>query len=974
MEPLRLDDWSIDLATGVAEGRDGARLVLSEREREVLGLLVDASGEVIPRAVLGGPGGSRAADMAVSRLRGRLAPAGRRIVTVRGVGYRLDAAPTEGLDLGWGTLELTRRRVRLRDREVPLSGMQAHLLELLADSPGRPVTREELARLLWGRASELSRLDLLVHRLRRRLEVDPARPRYLMSLRGRGLVLLDARPTRGTKSALPATVELVGRDDELRRTLELLASDRRALVHGPPGIGKSALASAVAARWLEQDDRRGHEAVDLHGVHGQAEAEGRLAAALGMEGVARDDVVIRSLAARGELLLLVDGALPEGLGGRLADWVDRTAPVRALVATRDALPGWPVVELRGLAPAAARTLLERTAGQSLGAGTDRVCRRLDGNPLALELVGTGLKHASLADLDRRLAMPLTALRRAWKACLEELPEAQRDVAVALSLFRRPFELSDVAALAGIEPGFAAATTERLLAHSVLQGAKDGRMALPHAARELLLSELRGERRSRGARSRYQQRCRAILEALVEVIPHRGGPALDDLEGRWPDLDHAIVVGQSGPASDPLLLARLAREAAERVPRARRDGWADSLVQAAERTDLSGGDRAACLQAVHSIRWAEQSRTERTDLLRRALKLATEGRAPVVAASVAGELASVMGFSWGIAEARQILRRHPLPDDAPVAERIRRYRHEGRLGVFAGRPTVGLSRLQEAVTLAEEAGLPLLEAHCRMALGQALSAGTLGQEAEHHLRRAIVLTSEHALPEQHVRATLRLAQHLLRLGLRPDAGQLLDSALGAAVRAGLTRLEEQIASTLGYLLIGERRFHVALTHLDRAVELCREHGGQRGLYVALCNRGLALSLAGHPAEARVDLDAALTAAGGAGGWYGALGLSYQAIAELLDGDRPACARSAVGGIALLAELEHPHAEPLSLALEVLRQLADGTLQPTDAAAWVGAWQGGAEVEGVVMGIERAVTNCSTPSPASPPAARPTSTPA
>lgn len=953
MARIQLDDWSIDLTTGAAEGRDGARSLLSERERDVLGLLSEAPGEVIPRDVLGGPGGSRAADMAVSRLRRRLGTAGRRIVTVRGLGYRLDGDRSEGLDLGWGTLELSRRRVRLRDREVSLSGLQARLLTCLAEQPGRPTQREELARQLWGRASELARLDLLVHRLRRRLEADPTRPRFVVSLRGRGLVLLDARPARGAPTALPETVQLVGRDDELRHVLGLLDHHRRALAHGPPGIGKSALAVSAAAVWLGRDRRRAHLAVDLHGVHHQAEAEGRLAAALGMESVARDDVVIRSLGARGELLLLLDGALPEELGARLARWVDQVPAVRALVATRDALPDWPVLELGGLDPASARALLERVAGQALGQGTDRICRRLDGNPLALELVGTGLKHTSLADLDRRLAMPLTALRRAWKACLEELPGAQRDVALVLSLFRRPFELSDVAALAGIDPDLAGRTAERLLAHSVLQPAPGGRMALPHAARELLRAELLGERRSRDARRRYRRRCREVVETLVQAIPHRGGPALDDLEGRWPDLDRAIAVGRTGPAADPRLLARLAREAAERVPRERRHGWADALALAAERADLPGGDRAACLQAVHSIRWAEQSRSERIELLRRALTLATDGDDPLVAASVAGELASVVAFSFGISEARQILRRHPLPDDAPVDERVRRYRHEGRLGLFVGRPTIGLGRLQEAVDLAEEADLPLLEAHCRMALGGALSAGTLGQEAEHHLRRAIALTSEHALPEQHVRATLRLAQHLLRLGLRPDAGQLLDAALGAAVRAGLTRLEEQIVSTLGYLRVGEGRFSDAIVHLDRAVELCREHGGQRGLYVALCNRGLALSLAGRPADGRADLEAALQAAGGAAGWYGALGLSYRAVAELLDRADVAAA-TAVEAIDLLEQLEHPHSRPLSQALEIIRQLSEGSLEPAEAAAWVAAWQGGAEVEGVVMGIERAVT--------------------
>jgi DNA-binding response OmpR family regulator/tetratricopeptide (TPR) repeat protein len=948
---LHLDKHVVDLETGVVRGPD-AGFTLSDRERDLLALLAETPGQVVSRTSLGGPGGSRSADMALSRLRRRLGTAGRRLVTVRGQGYRLDVdLPDEGLDLGWGRLDLERRQVCIGARRVALSEQQTQVLGLLARSPGQPVPRAQLAQALWGRTTELARLDLAVHRLRRRIERSPAQPRYLVSVRGRGLVLLDARLTSTRSSALPPLVPLLGRGAELRETLTLLErAQRRALLHGPPGIGKSALAGAVAAAWLRFGARRSHAFLDLHGVTEVHEAEGRLAAALGMDDVAKDDPVARSLSARGEVLLVVDGALPKRLGDRLLILIDAAPGLRVLVAAREAVPGFPLVALPGLSGPAARELLERAAERPLGADVDRISRRVEGNPLALELLGTGLRQASIADYERRLALPITPLRRAWRAVLQHLPDLEHRVALASSLFHRPFDAEDVAAVAHLDAQTVAALIGRLVARSILQREPTGRLVLPHAARELLAAEQRSSGDARPARARYVARCREVLGLLVVDIPRKGGPALSDLERRWPDLRRGIDVGDTGPSDDPAILARLAREAAERTPRARTARWATALSAAAARPDLTSGERALCLQAVHALRWSEMSRVERVQLLRRALSLSVEGGAEGTAASIAAELASVVAFSWGLAEARQILRTHALPEQAPVDERIRRSRHVGRLGVFAGRPSEGVARLREAVRLAEEEGMPLLEARCRMALGQALSVGAMGQEAEHHLRRAIALTHEHELPEQNVRATLRLAQHLLRLGLRADASQLLDVALDAAVRAGLQGLEEQCASTLGFLMIGADRLPQALTHLDRSIQLCEEHGGKRSLYIALANRGLARALSGQSAEALHDLHAALGSAGGSGGWYRALGLSYLAVAELLGGR----ARTGAVGAALdfVSQLEHPDGAALAEALRVVRDLAAGSLDATEASMWAANWRGGAEVEGVVLGVKRA----------------------
>jgi DNA-binding response OmpR family regulator/tetratricopeptide (TPR) repeat protein len=950
---VHLGAFRLETSSGLLSGPDGP-VRLSDRERAVLvRLALDPAG-IVSRTDLGGSGGSRAADMAVSRLRRRLGAEGRRIRTVRGRGYRLDvdapAADSSGLDLGWGRIDLERNLVHVRDRVVHLAPASARLLARLARAPGRPVPRRHLARQVCPGPRAEARLDVLVHRLRRALEADPARPRFLTTVRGRGLSLLDARARPGRDAGLPPARRLYGRESELAAVDEFLRNERRVLIHGVPGIGKSALARSAALAWVKTV---GGSAcwVDLHGVRDAREVDGRMAIALGIEAVDRDDVVARALAARGDLLLVVDGGGSLTPVEKLERWASSAPLTRVLVSSRESCTGWPQVTPEGLDDDASRALLEEAAGRSLGAGTTRLRKRVEGNPLALEIVGHALRHAPVEDLDRRLALPLGPLRRAWEASLRNLTADERAVALAAGLFRGPFDEEDLLFVArafgtaGVDPG---ALVERLKAHSVLRA--DGRrLRLPQAARELLAPELRRHAIAGPARRAYEACLRRILEAIVRDIPTRGGPALDSLHDRWADLGSALDT-RHGPAEDVLLLARLARAASGRSPRPRRERWAVALERAAERDDLPSSVRAASLRSLHVLRWGSMSRTARRALLGRALAEASDAGERVLAAGIAAELASVVAFAGEPERAAALLRRHPLPVDAPPAEVASRLRHEGRMAVFAGRPERGIHRLRTAVELAEDHGLPLLEARCRMALGQALSVATLGREAEHHLRRAVELTETHGLPEERVRAGLRLAQHLLRLGLRDEASVLLEEALDAAVRAGLEPLEEQCAAALGFLLIGRRLPAQAVASLDRAVALARRHGGKRGLYVALCNRGLARGLAGHADGGLEDLREAASSAA-AGGWYRVLGTVYRAVVELLAGHSEACLDAVGSGRLDLQDIEHPDGAGLGDALDRIDALASGA-NPEPIRAWVDAWTGSAEVEGVVYGIELA----------------------
>jgi len=82
-------------------------------------------------------------------------------------------------------LQTPRGVVRLTTREMGL-------LRALVDREGEALTRGELLESVWGLRPETRTrvVDSFIVRLRRHLEPDPARPRYIVSVRGHGYRLL----------------------------------------------------------------------------------------------------------------------------------------------------------------------------------------------------------------------------------------------------------------------------------------------------------------------------------------------------------------------------------------------------------------------------------------------------------------------------------------------------------------------------------------------------------------------------------------------------------------------------------------------------------------------------------------------------------------------------------------------------------------------------------------------------------------
>ena len=83
-----------------------------------------------------------------------------------------------------------------------LTPTEWQILEFLARNPGALVTRQALLKDIWGteQITDTGYLRLYLSQLRKKLEVDPARPAHLLTESGMGYRLVHESPV-GAESA-----------------------------------------------------------------------------------------------------------------------------------------------------------------------------------------------------------------------------------------------------------------------------------------------------------------------------------------------------------------------------------------------------------------------------------------------------------------------------------------------------------------------------------------------------------------------------------------------------------------------------------------------------------------------------------------------------------------------------------------------------------------------------------------------------
>ncbi|HSO19433.1 MAG TPA: response regulator transcription factor [Desulfosarcina sp.] len=91
-------------------------------------------------------------------------------------------------------LDLERRRLHISGEDIALTPHEFALLEAFMKAPGRIFTRDELLERLYPRGEALvveRVVDVHINKLRRKIEPEPGRPRYILTARGIGYRFAD---------------------------------------------------------------------------------------------------------------------------------------------------------------------------------------------------------------------------------------------------------------------------------------------------------------------------------------------------------------------------------------------------------------------------------------------------------------------------------------------------------------------------------------------------------------------------------------------------------------------------------------------------------------------------------------------------------------------------------------------------------------------------------------------------------------
>jgi DNA-binding response OmpR family regulator len=118
------------------------------------------------------------------------------VARVRAVLRRAErvAVPSDRIAVGDLVLDLPRLRTTVAGRSIELTPTEFSILSTMARDPGRVFTRAQLLDAVHGIAidSYERAIDAHVKNIRRKLEPDPARPRYLLTVYGVGYRVTDA--------------------------------------------------------------------------------------------------------------------------------------------------------------------------------------------------------------------------------------------------------------------------------------------------------------------------------------------------------------------------------------------------------------------------------------------------------------------------------------------------------------------------------------------------------------------------------------------------------------------------------------------------------------------------------------------------------------------------------------------------------------------------------------------------------------
>tara|TARA_B100000029_G_scaffold424723_1_gene432715 strand:+ start:738 stop:1415 length:678 start_codon:yes stop_codon:yes gene_type:complete len=85
------------------------------------------------------------------------------------------------------TIDLNKKLIFKDNKDFKINSTEKKILEEMIGSPGKTFTRDEIATLI--NLNKERSIDVIITRLRKKIEQDPKNPKYLQTIRGEGYVL-----------------------------------------------------------------------------------------------------------------------------------------------------------------------------------------------------------------------------------------------------------------------------------------------------------------------------------------------------------------------------------------------------------------------------------------------------------------------------------------------------------------------------------------------------------------------------------------------------------------------------------------------------------------------------------------------------------------------------------------------------------------------------------------------------------------
>ena len=94
---------------------------------------------------------------------------------------------TEKLKIGLSILDLNKLIIEKKDKSYKINNAEKLILEKMNNSPGQIFSRDEIGKLI--NIDKERSIDVIITRLRKKIEMDSKNPKYLQTIRGTGYVL-----------------------------------------------------------------------------------------------------------------------------------------------------------------------------------------------------------------------------------------------------------------------------------------------------------------------------------------------------------------------------------------------------------------------------------------------------------------------------------------------------------------------------------------------------------------------------------------------------------------------------------------------------------------------------------------------------------------------------------------------------------------------------------------------------------------